>query len=176
MRGRFSVMPPPVMWARPFTRSWSSSGRTSDKYDRCGARSASPTVAPNSGTKVSGVQPATSKQILRASEYPLVCRPADGRPINASPGRMPRPSNRCFDLLDDADDEAGDVVFAVGVESRHLRRLAADRERSRSRGRPRATPATTLLRHRRRQPPVREVVEEEQRIGALHEDVVARSG
>ena len=29
-------------------------------------------------------------------------------------------------LLDDTDDEAGDVVFTVGVESRHLGRLAAD--------------------------------------------------
>ena len=28
--------------------------------------------------------------------------------------------------VDDADDEAGEVVFAVGVEARHLRGLAAE--------------------------------------------------
>ena len=73
--------------------------------------------------------------------------------------------------VDDADDEAGDVVFAVGVEARHLRGLAAEQR-------------AAVLAARRRQtlddlhgdvglePAGGEVVEEEQRLGALDEDVV----
>ena len=70
-----------------------------------------------------------------------------------------------------ADDEAGDVVLAVGVEAGHLRGLAAEQR-------------AAVLAARRRQPfddlhgdvgiePAGgEIVEEEQRLGALDEDVV----
>jgi hypothetical protein len=70
-----------------------------------------------------------------------------------------------------ADDEAGDVVFAVGVEARHFRRLAAEQCAAVL-----ATAAREPLHdadgHVGIQPTRREVVEEEERARALYEDVV----
>ena len=51
--------------------------------------------------------------------------PVDGRPISTSPGTIVAPVDQPA-ALDDADDEAGEVVFAVGVEAGHLRGLAAE--------------------------------------------------
>ena len=73
--------------------------------------------------------------------------------------------------IDDADDEAGDVVFAVGIEARHLGGLAAEQRAAVLAAR-RAPPGDDLLGDLRRQPAGRQVVEKEQRLGALHEDVV----
>ena len=73
--------------------------------------------------------------------------------------------------LDDADDEAGDVVFAVGVEAGHLRGLAADQRAAVLAAGARHA-ADDLLGDLRRQASGREIVEKEQRLGALHEDVV----
>ena len=69
---------------------------------------------------------------------------------------MPRP-------LDDADDEAGDVVLAVGVEARHLRRLAAD-QRAAVLAAAARDAGDDLLGDVGRQPAGRQVVEEEQRL------------
>ena len=74
-------------------------------------------------------------------------------------------------FLNNADDEAGDVVLAVGVEARHLGRLSADERapilpaRARDAG-------DNLFRDNRRQPPGGEVIEKEERLCALDEDVV----
>ena len=76
-----------------------------------------------------------------------------------------------FDLLDHADDEAGDVVLAVGVEARHLGGFAAD-QRAAVLAAAARDAGDDLLGDRRRQPPGRQVVEKEQRLGALHQDVV----
>ena len=73
--------------------------------------------------------------------------------------------------LDDTHDEPGDVVLPVGVEAGHLRRLPSEQ---------RALILTTGASHSghdrlsdgRRQPARAEVVEEEQRLGALNQDVV----
>ncbi len=73
--------------------------------------------------------------------------------------------------LDDADDEAGDVVLAVGVEPGHLRRLAAD-ERAGVFTASAGDAGNDLLGDIGRKPAGREVVEEEQRLRPLHEDVV----
>ena len=97
----------------------------------------------------------------RASEYPFVCRPADGRPISTSPGRIAVPSIS-FAPIDDADDEAGDVVFTVGVEAGHLGRFAAD-QRAAVLAAAARDAGDDLLGDRRRQPARREVVEKEQR-------------
>ena len=64
---------------------------------------------------------------------------------------------------DGADDEAGDVVFAVGVEARHLRRLAAEERAAVLAARARQA-LDDLHGHVRLEPAGREVVEEEQRL------------
>ena len=72
---------------------------------------------------------------------------------------------------DGADDEAGDVVLAVGVEARHLGGFAAEQGATVLTAR-RGEPVDDLDRDIRIQPPGGKVVEEEQRLGALDEDVV----
>ena len=74
--------------------------------------------------------------------------------------------------LDHADDEAGDVVFAVGVEAGHLGGLAADERAAVLAARRARRRSTTCSATSGEQPAGREVVEEEQRLGALDEDVV----
>ncbi len=138
---------------------------------RVGASSASPSVrspvTPGTGRVRSA--PDTSR-IRRISEKPFECGPLDARPSSTSPAAMRAPVDRPR-LLDDADGEAGEVVFAVGVHAGHLGRLAADQRAAgllAARG--------DALDHQRRggdvEPPAGEIVEEEQRLRALHEDVV----
>ena len=99
-----------------------------------------------------------------------MCRPADGS-ADQHVARHDRPAVDDLRLLDDADDEAGDVVFAVGVEARHLGRLAAD-QRAAVLAAGARDAGDDLLGDVRRQAAGRQVVEKEQRLGALHEDVV----
>ena len=73
--------------------------------------------------------------------------------------------------LDHADDEAGDVVLAVRIEAWHLRSLAAD-ERAPVLATSTRHSGDHLFGHVGRQTTSREIVEEEQRHRALHEDVV----
>ena len=97
-------------------------------------------------------------------------RPLDGRPIK----HVARGNRTAVDdlrAIDGADDEAGDVVFAVGVEARHLRGLAAEQRAAVVVAGLREA-LDDLLRDVRRQPAGREVIEKEQRRRALHEDVV----
>ena len=65
--------------------------------------------------------------------------------------------------LDDADDEAGEVVFAVGVEARHLGGLAAEQRAAVLAARARES-FDDLHRDVGIEPAGREVVEEEQRL------------
>jgi hypothetical protein len=69
------------------------------------------------------------------------------------------------------DDEARDVVLAVSVESGHFGGLAAEQRAAVLAARTRET-LDDLHRDVGIQPAGREIVEEEQRLGALHEDVV----
>ena len=93
------------------------------------------------------------------------------RQANQDVARHDRPAVDDLRPLDRADDEARDVVFAVGVEARHLGGLAADQGAPVLPARPRDA-ADDLLGDVRGQPPRRQVVEEEQRLGALNENVV----
>ena len=70
-----------------------------------------------------------------------------------------------------AHDEAGDVVFPVRVEARHLRGLAA-KKRAPVLPAPARHARHHLFRDVRQQAAGRKVIEEEQGLGALHEDVV----
>ena len=73
--------------------------------------------------------------------------------------------------LDDADDEAGEVVFAVGVEAGHLRGLAAD-EGAAVGAAGVGEAGDDFLGDFAVEASGGEVVEEEERRGALHGDVV----
>ena len=99
-----------------------------------------------------------------------MCSPDEGTPTSTSPTAIVAAVDQPL-AIDDADDEAGEVVFAVGVEARHLGRLAAEQRAAVVAAR-RRHPADDRLRDLRRQPAGREVVEKEQRLGALHQDVV----
>src|SRR5690242_11502939 len=72
---------------------------------------------------------------------------------------------------DHADNEAGDVVFTVGVESRHFSGFAAKKRTSvlTAGG---GEPVDNLDCHIRLQPPGGEIIEKKQRLRTLHEDVV----
>jgi hypothetical protein len=73
--------------------------------------------------------------------------------------------------IDGTDDEARHVVFAVGVEAGHLGGLAAQQRAAVVLARPREA-LDDLLRHIRREATSGEIIQEEQRRRALHEDVV----
>ena len=94
-----------------------------------------------------------------------------GRETDQSIARHDRPPIDDALAVDNADDEAGEVVFAVGVEARHLRGLTAQK-RAAVLTAPTRDARDHLLDHQRRQPSGRQVIEEEQRLGPLHEDVV----
>ena len=99
---------------------------TARRYDRCGASSASPTRRAELRHERVGRQ-ARPRRTARAA--PANSRWCAGRPTAGRSARRParsRARRSTLRLLDDADDEAGDVVFAVGVEARHLRGLAAE--------------------------------------------------
>ena len=170
-RGRFSVMPPPVMCAMPLIQPRSSSGpidrqirpvraqeRVADRLAELrprGCRRRAPARRTRSGAR---------------ANTRSCAGPTTAAPISASPASMSRAVDDAR-ARHDADDEPGDVVFAVGVEPRHLGGLAAEQ---------RAAVLAAGARHARddllgdvgRQPAGRQVVEKEQRPRALHEDVV----
>ena len=100
----------------------------------------------------------------------MVCRPIDGRPERDVAGRDAR---AVHDLraVDHAHDRARDVVFAGGVEARHLRRLTAEQRRAVLAARARDA-RDHALDQARLDFSRRDVVEEEERLRALHQDVV----
>ena len=74
-------------------------------------------------------------------------------------------------LLDDADREAGEIVLAGGIHAGHLRGLAADQRAARLLA-ARGDALDDLGGGRDVELAARVVVEEEERLGALREDVV----
>ena len=100
----------------------------------------------------------------------MVCSP-DGRQADQHvAGRDAAPVDQPV-ALDAADDEAGDVVFAVGVEAGHLRGLAAEQRAAVLAARAREA-LDDLDGDVGVEAAGREVVEEEERLRPLHEDVV----
>ena len=99
---------------------------------------------------------------------------AVGRQADQHVADLDRLAGDDLGAVDAADDEAGQVVLAVGVEAGHLRRLAADQRAAVG-----AAGFGQAAHHRLHRLGVllaqlagREVVEEEQRRRALHRDVV----
>ena len=162
IRGRFSVMPPPVMCAMPFTSPASSSGDIARRYERCGASSASPIVVPSSGAS------------SRATDRD--CRTTPGAPANirwcadpttADRQRIAGRDRTAVDdpgLFHDADDESGDVVLTVRVEAWHFSGLAADQRAHVFAARTRDADITCSATSGD-EPAGRQVVQEEQRDG-----------
>ncbi len=73
--------------------------------------------------------------------------------------------------LDRADGKAGEIVVARPIEARHFRRLAADQGAADlAAGRCDAGDHAFRLRHV--EPAGREIIEEQERLGALHDEVV----
>ena len=171
MRGRFSVMPPPVMCARPFTSPASSSGRTTGRYDRCTRSSSSPMVHPSSSTTRVGGEAEAARRRWRGRGSSRWCAgPSSaaraGRRRGASAAPVIRRSRSTTPTMNPAMSYS-----PFRVEARHLGGLAADE------GAPvleagRRDALHHLRRHVGRETARGEVVEEEQRLGALHEDVV----
>jgi hypothetical protein len=73
--------------------------------------------------------------------------------------------------LDGADDEAGHVVLAIGIETGHLRGFAAE-QRAAVLAAGGGEARHDLLGHVRRETSGGQVVEEEERRGPLHENIV----
>ena len=163
-------MPPPVMWARPLTCSRSRSGRddrqvtTVRREQRRARRRAE---FPHEGV---GLQ-ARDVEEHAPGERIAVGMQTGRRQANQDVARHDRPAVDDLRPVDRADDEAGEVVFAVGIETRHLGGLAADQRATVLAARAR-DPADDLFGDVRGQPPRRQVVEKEQRLGALNENVV----
>ena len=169
-RGRLSVMPPPVMCAMPLIRPPPSSGRTSGRYDRCGSSSASPTVRPSAGHVAVHGQPEMLEHDAARQRVAVGVQAARGHADEDVARADAAPGDQLL-AIGGADDEAREIVFALGVEPRHLGGLAAE-QRAAVLAAGRGHAADDRLGHLRRQPSGGEVVEKEERLGALHEDVV----
>ena len=142
---------------------------------RVGSSSTSPSVLPsNSSSVVSTVYPACSNRALRTSEKPLECTPEEGRPISTSPSVMPEPSTMA-ERSGHADRETGQIVLVLGIHAGHLGGLAADQAGA-------GLHATVghagddLLQQGRVVLAAGDVVQEEQRFGALGGDIVDAHG
>ena len=151
--------------------AWSPiKGRTTDRYDRCGTSSASPIERPSAG--IDGVHGQPGAVERNAPRQRVAVGVQSGR--GKTDEDVPRGDGLAVDQLpprNDADDESRNIVLAVGVEARHLGGLAAKQRATVSAARARE-PLDNLHGDVRVQPAGGQIVEEEERVGALHEDVV----
>ena len=111
-----------------------------------------------------------SSTILRTSEKPFEWTPEEGEPEQHVAGRDIG-ARQQLGALYRADGEAGEVIVARLVHAGHFGRLAADQRRA---GDPAAfgDAADHLGRLDRIELAGREIVEKEQRLGALHDKIV----
>ena len=137
---------------------------------RVGSSSASPERSRRAnGAGASQPRPLRSHDAAHQRDSRWNARRSRPGPAPRRPARRRARQQRV--ALGGADREAGEVVVAVGVHARHLRRLAAD-QRAAGLRQPSAMPATTARACVDVELAGGEVVEEEQRLGALHHDVV----
>ena len=110
----------------------------------------------------------------RTSEKPFECTPEEATPSRTSPG-VDIAARQQRAALGRADGKAGEIVVARRVKARHFRRLAADQRRA---GLPAALgdAGDDGARHREIELAGGEIIEEEQRLGALHDQVVDAHG
>ena len=113
-------------------------------------------------------------RILRIKEKPLECGPEEGSPSTTSPARVFEPSMMAS-FSTDADAKAREIVVRAVIHAGHLGGFAADQ---------RAAGLHAALDDARDDPfadidiefAAGEVVQEEQRLGALNDDVVDAHG
>ena len=158
-------------------RSRGNSGRSASRKEPCTASSASPSVPPSSST-CSSSQLAVA---LRAGALADAEDLAHERVAVGLQARRGQRDQRVAGLdggavddrfaLDDADDEAGDVVVARPVEVGQVRGLAAEQRNAVGLA-GRADACHELDAALLRQPRRGQVVEEEERLGAGGEDIV----
>ena len=138
-----------------------------------GAARAAPrrSARPSSGTTASHVEPGDVERNAPRQRVAVGVQSGRGQADRARrPARCVWPSIR-RSRAHDADDEPGDVVLAVGVEAGHLGGLAAE-QRAAVLAAAVGEPLDDLHGDVGVEPAGGQVVEEEQRLRALHEDVV----
>ena len=140
-------------------RVGASSAAASDWFRSGGAsrRSNFPAATPASST-------------LRTSEKPLLWSPFDASPIKTSPCAM-RGAVDHLVALDHAHPEAHQLELGLGIEAGHARRLAAEQRAARALA-ALGDAAQGLRPDLGVELAHREVVEEHERLGALHDQVV----
>ena len=128
-RGTLSVRPPPVMWASACRPGLTRAAGAAARGRRGAARAATrrPCACPGS-REVRSLQPEAAAA-RTGSGAPASSRWCAARPRAGRAGRRRRatraPSSTCG-AVDQADDEADQLVVAGLVEARHLRGLAAE--------------------------------------------------
>ena len=88
IRGRFSLNPPPVIWANACTPPALIAAKAAVTYSRVGTSNAWPSAPPPNGHSASHSSPESSV-ILRTIEKPFECNPSEPSPISTSPSATP---------------------------------------------------------------------------------------
>jgi hypothetical protein len=158
------------MWASAATRSASRAPRSTGRYERCSARSASPTVPWKAGTRSFTPRPATSKTSLPGQGVAVRVQARRGKADQVVPHPHPGAVEH-LRAVHDPHDEPGHVVPALAVEARHLRRFPTQ-ERAAVLAAALGDAGDHRGQHRGVEAPGGHVVEEEQGPRPLHEDVV----
>ena len=125
-RGRFSITPPPVIFAKPLiVKALEQLELRSSRRCVVGRSSSSASVHPSSSMRALSFSFARSSRTLRASEKPLECSPLRSQSDEHVAGAhfLRIRNSRSFG---ETDGEACEIVFAGLVDARHLRRLTAD--------------------------------------------------
>ena len=115
MRGRFSVMPPPVMCAMPLIAPDASSGRITRQIRAMRRQQRVADRHVRAGHGASHVEPGDVEGDAPGERVAVGVQARRRQPDQR---RRPATIARAVDQLvarDDADDEPGDVVFAVGL-------------------------------------------------------------
>ena len=127
MRGMLSVSPPPVMCARPRDEV-RRRARPAAPAGRSGARPAAPRPpsSPSASTLSCTLRPRDLEEELAGQGVAVGVQPGGGEADEDVPGTRCAEPSSTVRAVHHADDEARDVVLALGVEARHLGRLAAE--------------------------------------------------
>ena len=123
-RGRLSVMPPPVICAMPLTRPPSRIGRTATGTNGAARAARRPRCGPVRIRNYRRQAPAArtrSASPMSSHSYAAQTRDADEHIAHRDRAAIDQ-----LRAIDRTDDKSGQVVLAVGVKPRHLRRLTAE--------------------------------------------------